>query len=209
MNKSRNNDLRLKFNSHLKKLTGIDKDYYSLLKDEDVLELKTVLSDINNLLTYKLSLKAGEWIADYFHLGDNEKRIILENIDITDPNSSGFDIVINEPIKIIAEVKCNIPVKGGSTFGAMQSKKLIEDVQKLLNGNRRIENTNDFIKFLFIINIGERSEIAITKLTQKTKLRIENEERLNRNIARDNMEIIKDQIHSQLITSKVYIKSLD
>ena len=200
--------MRLKFNTHLQKLTGVDKDYYSALKEEDVLELKSVLSDINNLLTYKLSIKAAEWIAEYFQLGEDEKRKILEDIDSTDPNSTGFDIVINEPLKIIAEVKCNIPVKGGSKFGAMQSKKLIEDVQKLLKGKRKIENTDDFFKFLFIINVGERSEIAIIKFTQKTNVRVENEERLNRNITRDFMEIIKDQNHGQLSKNKVYIKSL-
>ena len=206
---SRNEELKIKFNSHFQLLTGTETDFYSALKNEDILELKTVLSDINNLLTYKLTLIAGKWIGDYFSLSKEYKETILENIDAIKPNAQGFDIVINEPIKIIAEVKCNVPVKGGSKFGAMQTKKLIEDVQKLLNGKRQILDTSKYLKFLFVINIGNRSEEALNNLTQKTKIRKENEERLNRNIARENMIIINNELSSELKFDKVYLKILE
>jgi len=206
---SRNEELKLKFNNHFQLLTGTETDFYSALKNEDILELKTVLSDINNLLTYKLTLMAGKWISKYFSLNKKDSQTILEKIDSIKPNAQGFDIVINEPIKIVAEVKCNVPVKGGSKFGAMQTKKLIEDVQKLLNGKRQILDTSEYLKFLFVINIGNRSEEALTNLTQKTKIRKENEERLNRNIARENMIILNDEFSSDLKFDKVYLKILE
>lgn len=206
---SRNEELKLKFNTHFRLITGIETDFYSALKNEDILELKTVLSDINNLLTYKLTLIAGKWLGSFFSFNKKYQQTILENIDSIKPNAQGFDIVINKPIKIIAEVKCNVPVKGGSKFGAMQTKKLIEDVQKLLNGKRQILDTSEYLKFLFVINIGDRSEEALTNLTKKTKIRKENEERLNRNVARENMIIINDKFSSELKFDKVYVKILE
>jgi len=206
---SRNEELKSKFNKHFQVLTGLETDFYSALKDEDILELKTILSDINNLLTYKLTLVAGKWLSEYFLFNRNEQQLILEKIDSTKPNAQGFDIVIYDPIKIIAEVKCNVPVKGGSKFGAMQSKKLIEDVQKLLTGKRHIADTSKYLKFLFIINIGNRSQEAIIRLSKKTKIRKENEERLMRNITRENMIIMTDETSSKLKLDKVYLKVLE
>lgn len=206
---SRNNELKTKFNIHLQKLTGLNTDFYSALKNEDILELKTVLSDINNLLTYKLTLEAGKWIGNYFELSSAETKKIIDKIDSIEPNSQGYDIVINDSLKIIAEVKCNIPVKGGAKFGSMQSKHLIEDVQKLLNGKRQIVDTSEYLKFLFIINIGERSENAVNRLIQKTKIRVENEERLNRNITREKMIFLENEKHYELKSDKVYIKTLE
>ena len=52
----RNTDLMNRLNDHLKKLTGLDKDYFSRLSQNDLLDLKTVLADINNLLTLNPNL---------------------------------------------------------------------------------------------------------------------------------------------------------
>ena len=203
----RNTELKNKFNKHLKKLTGIDSDFYSALKDDDILELKTVLSDINNLLTFKLTLAAGNWICNYFSLGPKNRKIILDKIDSTKPNEQGFDILIHEPIKVVAEVKCNAPVKLGSKFGAMQSKKLLEDAQKLLKGNRQLLETKNYLKFLFVIDLGDRSHKAIANVIKKTNIRKENEERLNRNIVREQIVVLNDSIKlKSLKADKVYIK---
>ncbi|MEO4005056.1 hypothetical protein [Flavobacterium sp. CAU 1735] len=205
---SRNNELKTKYNNHLQKLTGLNIDFYTVLKNEEILDLKTVLSDINNLLTYKLTLEAGKWIGTYFNLNEIEINSILGKIDSIKPNSQGFDIVINESIKLIAEVKCNIPVKGSSKFGSMQSKHLIDDAYKLLNNKKYISDTSEYLKFLFIINIGERSDHAVNKLLQKTKLRVESEERSHRNITREQMILLEDKERHELKKENVYIKTL-
>jgi len=62
----RNAELKEKVNKHFQKLTHTETDFYTALKQEDILELKTVLSDINNLLTFKLTLAAGNWLSDFF-----------------------------------------------------------------------------------------------------------------------------------------------
>jgi len=205
---SRNEELKIKFNSHFQRMTGDAIDYYSALKDEDILELKTVLSDINNLLTYKLTLVAGDWIGQYFKFNADDQKELLEKIDSSKPNAQGYDIVIEKPVKIIAEVKCNVPVRGGSKYGSAQTVSLIKDVQKLLNGKRQKLDTSEYLKFLFVINIGDRSDGAMTKLIRKTKVRKETEERLQRNFLRDSMIILTDEMNADLNTEKVYIKTL-
>jgi hypothetical protein len=208
--RSRNDELKSKLNSHLHKMTGLKTDFYSALKHEDILDLKTVLSDINNLLTFKLTLAAGAWIGDYFSLNENEKQLILNKIDSIKPNEQGFDILIQQPIKLIAEVKCNIPVKQGSKFGAMQAKKLLEDVEKLLSGKKQLRETDSFLKFVFVIDLGKRSSDAVLDLVRIHKINKENEERLNRNVLREQMIILnKNDQPENLRYDKVYIKVLE
>ncbi|WP_296144785.1 hypothetical protein [uncultured Flavobacterium sp.] len=205
----RNAELKEKVNKHLQKLTHTETDFYTALKQEDILELKTVLSDINNLLTFKLTLAAGNWLSEFFSLNLKQKELVLDKIDRTKPNEQGYDILIYEPIKLIAEVKCNSPVKEGAKFGAMQSKKLLEDAQKLLYGKKQLPNTDDFLKFLFVIDLGNRSHEAVVELVRMTKIRVENEERLNRNIIREHLIILDDQIRIEhLEFDKIYIKVL-
>lgn len=135
--------------------------------------------------------------------------MVLDKIDRTKPNEQGYDILIHEPIKLIAEVKCNSPVKEGAKFGAMQSKKLLEGAQKLLYGKKQLPITDNFLKFLFVIDLGNRSHEAVIELVRMTKIRVENEERLSRNIIREHLIILDDQMRiEQLQFDKIYIKVL-
>ncbi len=56
----RHTDLKNKINKHLKKLTGLDLDFYSAMPQSDLIEFKTVLADINNVLTFRTTI-AAEW----------------------------------------------------------------------------------------------------------------------------------------------------
>ena len=203
----RNNELKNKINKHLCKLTGTEFDFYSQLKNDDILELKTVLSDIHNLLTLKLTLASAQWICDYFEIENSERKKIIEQIDGTKPNEQGFDILLREPIKLIAEVKCTSPINNGDKFGVAQRNSILEDIQKLKRGKRQLKDTSDFIKFMFIIDLGNRSTEAIIDILKKTKIRIENQTRLDRNIARETSVIFNDKIkYADLDLNKVYLK---
>ena len=203
----RNNTLRNKLNQHLSKMTGIETDYYSKLKNDDIIELKTVLSDIHNLLTLKLTIAAAKWICDYFEMGDIEYQKIIEKVDATKPNQSGFDILIREPIKLLGEVKCTSPINGGSKFGVAQRNSILEDIQKLKKGKREQLDTSKFLKFMFILDLGDRTNQAIIDILKQTNIRIENEVRLNRNIARETAIIFKESIErSELNLNNVYLK---
>lgn len=203
----RNNALKERMNLHLSKLTGIEKDYYSNLKSENILELKTVLSDIHNLLTLKLTIAAAKWVCNYFEIGEDAFQNIVQRVDSTKPNESGFDILIHEPIKLIAEVKCTLPINGGSKFGVAQRNSILDDIQKLKNGKKQQLDTSDFFKFMFIIDLENRSIEAIMDLLKKTNIRIETEARLSRNVARENAIFFTENLQkSELNLNCVYIK---
>lgn len=203
----RNSELKNKLNKHLCKLTGTEFDFYSQLKNDDILELKTVLSDIHNLLTLKLTIAAAHWICDYFEIENPERLKIIEKIDATKPNEQGFDILLHEPIKIIGEVKCTSPINNGSKFGVAQRNSILDDIQKLKKGKRQLLDTSDFLKFMFIIDLGDRSSEAINDILIKTNIRIETQARLDRNIARETAVVFNDDTKSsELDLNKVYFK---
>ncbi len=97
----RQKDLGEKLNRHLTKLTGQKKDYYNALSQEDLTELKTVLSDINNVFTLRLTLTATEWLCKTFKIDDKTNADIVKEIDSVKPNTNGFDIKIDKH-KIVA-----------------------------------------------------------------------------------------------------------
>lgn len=203
----RNTELKNKLNKHLSKLTGNELDFFSKLKNEDILELKTVLSDIHNLLTLKLTIASAIWICDYFKIDDVQRLKIIEKIDATKPNEQGFDIVLNEQIKLVGEVKCTSPINKGSKFGVAQRNSILDDIQKLKKGKRQLPDTSNFLKFMFVIDLGDRSSEAIVDILRKTNIRIETQARLDRNVARETAVIFNDNIKpSELDYNNVYFK---
>ena len=90
-------------------------------------------------------------------------------IDQQKPNTAGFDIVIEFPYKIIAEVKCLVPVNDGYEYGAMQWIGIMNDVIKLKKGTKKITNTDSYFKFIFLLNLGAKTDKAIEKLLKDSK----------------------------------------
>ena len=77
------------------------------------------------------------------------------------PNSPGFDV---NHAGIIAEVKCNIPVKPHE-FGAAQKNGILKDLKGLKEGKRSFngENTDNYYKFMVVLDV-EGVRDAIKKL---------------------------------------------
>lgn len=64
---NREDKLKERFNQFISsKVTRENKDYYSKLSIEDFLEIKTTLSDINNIITYKTTIRFMEWLRKNF-----------------------------------------------------------------------------------------------------------------------------------------------
>lgn len=99
-----------RINKHLHKLTGGDFDFHTGVAQKDLIKLKMALADINNLLTFKTTISAVNLLCRYLKLDKAAKNNVRHGVDKTKPNSKGFDILINKPVKIIAEVKCISPV---------------------------------------------------------------------------------------------------
>ncbi len=186
----RNNDLKNRINSHLKKLTGQDLDFYSKFNQEDLIELKTVLADINNVLTFRTTITATNWLCAFFKFEIPRKEEILKTIDQIKPNTKGFDIDITEPIKIIAEVKCISPVNNGGKFGAAQWNSILDDFHKLKNGKGTLPDTSKYYKFVFLLDLGERTDQAINHLLRNSKGTSEMPMRANRHLIKEHISLL-------------------
>lgn len=201
-------DLKNRVNKHFQKLTGQDVDFFSKLKQRDLIELKTVFADINNILTFKMTIAAATWICKYFNLDKISENKIFQRVDNTKPNTKGFDVFITEPYRIIAEVKCISPVNDGGIFGAAQHDSIMDDVHKLFYGKGNISDTTKFFKFLFLIDLGGRTDQAIAQLIKKTKGTSIKANKYN-DLKNDKVILLNDTMSiSDLDIKKVYLKTL-
>lgn len=131
-------------------------DYYSRLDQQGLSELKVLLSDINNIFTMKVCLRFGEWLGRALSLSAEAQLNIRETILSTPPNANGYDIEIREPISVIAEVKCNIPINGGMVYGSAQRNGIIKDIRSLIEGKSKSSAQPDTcLKFLVLLDIPE------------------------------------------------------
>ncbi len=164
---NRTENLRESINNFLGRINNKKADYFSELTSDDLIEFKMALSDINNVLTLKTTLNFTTWVTNYFNISKDKQKKILRTIDETKPNTNGYDIELTDE-KIIAEIKCIVPINGGNYYGAAQRNAILDDAIKLKNGNKNIKDTKDFIKIIGLINLGQRTDIAIEKLCKET-----------------------------------------
>jgi len=204
----RQQDLKTKLNRHLSKLTGQERDYYHALSQADLAELKTVLSDINNVFTLKLTLTAAEWICENFKLDYKVKSNLLKKIDAVKPNTNGFDIIIDEP-KIVAEVKCIFPSNNSNKYLEAQRNGILDDAIKLISGKKQLSDTLNYYKFLFLISVGQRTDLALTTLLKPSIRTSDNEIIRNRHMIKVNIELLHSKNVSDLSIDKVYLKTLE
>jgi hypothetical protein len=138
---NREEDLKKSFNDAMQNILGVPSDdYYTKLSIRQVLSLKSVLSDINNIVTLRLAFLLGTWICNRFQVKDGDK--IATSITACKPNANGFDIQLDDP-NVVAEVKCNIPINGGITYGSAQKDGLIKDIRGLLLGKSKSKKKID------------------------------------------------------------------
>ena len=161
---SRQLDLEEKFNSYWNKaLKTNGEDYLKRLTTNDLVEMKKAISNINNLITLKVTLA---FIDEIYRLGivNNEQAgRMRKEVDEQHPNTNGFDVQDKE-CRIIAEIKCNIPV-GEKSFGAAQKIALKKDLQGLRNGKTKgdIDNVDNYYKFMVIQDVS-KARIAMKEL---------------------------------------------
>ena len=162
---NRESKLKEKFNKFLASKFLIDEeDYYKKLNTEDFFELKSFLNDINNIITLKMTLNFVKHITKLFNISKNVKETIIKDIQKVNPNTNGFDVEIRAPIKIVAEVKGNIPINDGTAFGSAQRNNILKDLKSLKNGKTKSDiNTEEFYKF-FVLPDTEKTRKALESL---------------------------------------------
>ena len=74
---------------------------------DKLIELKSILSDINNIMTLISTRSIATKLSDILSFKNEDRERIFNDIDKQKPNTNGFDIRIDSPVKILVEVKCN------------------------------------------------------------------------------------------------------
>ena len=152
---SRRLDLEEKFNRYWNqalKTNGVD--YLKRLSIDDLVEMKKAISNINNLITLKVTLGFIDEICRLGIVNHEQAERMRKEVDEQHPNTNGYDVQDKE-CRIIAEIKCNIPV-GEKSFGAAQKNALKKDLQGLRNGKTKgdIDNVGNYYKFMVIQDVS-------------------------------------------------------
>lgn len=149
--------LQSRLNAFLHKNFGLpEQDYYSQLDRKALAGLKSLLSDINNIFTMKICLEFGTWLGSTLELDSKTREELRASILRNEPNTNGYDLEIPEPIGVIAEVKCNVPINGGSVYGSAQRNGIVKDISSLMEGKSKSRiNPAACLKFLVLLATPE------------------------------------------------------
>jgi len=157
---NREKALKSQLNTFFHKCLALpDADYYSRLDQEGFAELKSVLSDINNIFTVKVTLAFVAWLSDRFGLDGDTHAQIVSGVLGMKPNANGYDIEISNPIRVVAEVKCNIPINRGTKYGSAQRDGIAKDVASLVEGKSKSSvDPSRCLKFMVLLDKPEIRE---------------------------------------------------
>ncbi len=207
---NRSEKLKDNLNAFLSRLTNTKARWFDKLTASDLIDLKLALSDVNNVLTLMTTLAVAEWLKSYFDLNEKEYERLTSDINATKPNTNGYDIEINDRHRIIAEVKCIIPINEGNHYGAAQRNAILDDAIKLKRGKKSIKDTSKFIKLICLIDLGENTDKAIEKiLTSSLSIRTKEKIRIGRHEIVHDLKVIDGGMSSSdLNTEKIFIKKI-
>ena len=153
----REDELRRRINAFMRTAFSLpEEDYYARLDLKNLLLVKSALSDINNTLTMRLTLGFLTWASQALSLDADSIQKIRAEVLQTKPSSNGYDIFCSGPIPFIAEVKCNIPINGGTKYGSAQRIGIVKDIQALLSGKSKSAAVDQrSLKFMVFVDLPE------------------------------------------------------
>lgn len=157
---NREEKLRKEFNAAILNILGdmgndMDNDFYKHLTFKTLINLKKVLSNINNLITLKTSVAFVDFLCEINKIESEIASNVIKEINKTNANTNGYDIVCkNGSFPFIAEVKCNIPCgKKGEKYGAAQIASIKTDLEGLRNGKKKTLELNlkEYFRFMVVL----------------------------------------------------------
>ena len=171
---NRKDDLSSAFNSFWQEALNSKEDYYSKLSLKEFVNLKKAITNINNIITMLVTESFVKTLHKDGVISTPQQSEMLEQLFETHANTNGFDVEYSAgQKKIVAEVKCNIPVNETS-FGAAQENSIMEDVDHLFHSKKKSDLTSediqDFYKFMVFLdveNVRVSTQKLIRKLTKK------------------------------------------
>ena len=158
-NESREQSLKTSFNDFWRDVFKNNQqlreyDFYNQLTVSQFIKLKNVLSNINNIITMKLT----ELFVDELDLISKDKKPEAKRkVQEISANENGYDLVytLDDNNSIIAEVKCNIPNKK-RRFDGGQITNLIENLSGLLKPKDLSVSKDDLskaYKFMVLLDV--------------------------------------------------------
>lgn len=144
-----------------------------MLKDNlelnELLSLKTALSQVNNFITYRLTLQFINLLFGIDFITKEQRCTMLDYVEHTSSNANGFDIICDTEKKILAEVKGTVPYQD-NRYGNAQSQSIIKDLKSLYQGKAKakIENPCDYYRFMVLLNIKYCKEAMESLLRSKS-----------------------------------------
>ena len=171
---NRKDDLSSAFNDFWRKALNSNEDYYSKLTLKEFVHLKKAITNINNIITMLVTESFVQTLHKDGVISTPQQSEMLEQLFETHANTNGFDVEYSAgQMKIVAEVKCNIPVNETS-FGAAQENSIMEDVDHLFHSKKKSDLTSEdiqdyykFMVFLDVENVRVSTQKLIRKLTKK------------------------------------------
>lgn len=105
-------------------------NYHARLTLDGLICLKEITSNIHALITLRLTFALVDWLQTRLKLMPEQVLTLNDSANSNKPFVAGFDLDSINP-NLVAEVKGNIPVRGGSAFEAAQLKGLTNDVRQM------------------------------------------------------------------------------
>lgn len=134
---------------------------YKELTFGELLVLKKDLSNINNIITLQLTLAFIEKLYEDGIIEEGQAKQMIKAVKDKSVNANGYDIESTGNIKIIAEVKCNLPIHG--KLGAQQRENLYKDVGNLLDGKNG-KDPSDYVKILVVFDADPSNSVVYNTL---------------------------------------------
>ena len=100
---------------------------------------------------------------------------MLKQLFETHANTNGFDVEYSDKqIKIVAEVKCNIPVNETS-FGAAQENSIMDDVDHLFHSKKKSDLSKkaiqDYYKFMVFLDVENGLDVKNVRISTQKLIR--------------------------------------
>lgn len=192
------------------------KDAYKKISAGKFVSLKKALSNINNIVTLKVTnLFIEKLVNDGFIGNDQGCRMKADvnsisanangyDVEYPNPNSKGTNKPVVKPKNILAEVKCNIPV-GEKQFGSAQKAGILKDIEGLIEEKKLRSEAKEksYFKFMVFMNYKDDEKHNVKESVEKL-LNLK-EYKYKEKVKWYSKEYVKGKKDCGLTTDNVYI----
>lgn len=178
----RTDTLKDSYNTYWKKALNVDEDLFSCMSLRDFVNLKKAVSNINNIITLETTKQFVHFLVEKDIVSDSQAKKMMGIVEETNANTNGYDIeyplkrndtasnyFLDVETKIVAEVKCCIPVNK-SSYGAAQEKSIINDIVGLAEGKSKSLLKSELPEYYkFLVLLGANTETEKEKVLESAK----------------------------------------